>query len=1005
MFLLLFAAACGGGPQGLRATPDGDGPTVVVDWDAQPLPELPFPNDLATRPDPTSPTGRRLNISQEAPTQNERDARRKLDELSGFGVFAPITVAFDAPLDLDNILTRQANDFEKGDAAFADDALYVVDVTPGSPTYGQPVALDVGHGRYVYETEDTGQYYANDPLADVPSVVFDTREEDVNGNGMLDWGEDTDNDGILDHPNVWPEGGDARGDLLTFYELSSNTLIVRPVVPMREETRYAVVLTNRLVGTDGEPVRSPWDYVNHTSQTEALEPVVDALAPYGVSLDDIAYAWVFTTGRVTGDLVDVHRGLYGEGPFASLATNYPAGVNEALPLDDISGGDPWNLPTSTVIDALTSLGLLSGNSGNFIAAGYSTYSSRIVGGSFETPYFLADRDDGGVAGGDSDEWWELDAQTGTYSAEPARIPFTCILPNSGAEPYPVALFGHGHGSSRYDEFLFGWALNRYGIATCAIDWPGHGPSLDPDQLALAEAILGSSGLAPFLAHLQDSRYRDLTNDGIPDSGADQWIAEPFHTRDMVRQGIVDWTQLVRSFRACGTGQMTKVGVDGSDEGTLASCDWDGDGTPDIGTDAVPYTILGGSLGGINTAVAAAVMPEVKAFAPIVPGGGLLDVAIRSDLGGVVSAVVGRMISPLILGIPDGSGGLEIVQLVNQYGDMAQVHVATLASFPAGGKVVVDNIDSGETVEGWIPEDGTFRVGIAADAPAAFEKRAVVGMPETGPVDGVVYSSPDNVDLGDHLLITLEDADGTVVDSIDSFDQDVTYEGVTMVAGSPLVAASHGSGKIRSTPDVRRLAMVMAMALEPADPAVYAPHWINEPFPELGGKPTNILVAPNVGDQGVSVSTGLTLARAGGLLDWQNVDPRYGETREKWLIEHEVERGIEAYGPYVDKDGNPALFDPDDLDEGTDGTGAPSETPLRATRHTASGTSGLRLPYPQTTGRHGFNDPDPAQPFDAGVYLVNQVALYFASQGATLTDEVCLGNDSCPELPPIVWEAE
>ena len=28
--------------------------------------------------------------------------------------------------------------------------------------------------------------------------------------GQLDFGEDTDNDGVLDHPNVWPEGGDPR---------------------------------------------------------------------------------------------------------------------------------------------------------------------------------------------------------------------------------------------------------------------------------------------------------------------------------------------------------------------------------------------------------------------------------------------------------------------------------------------------------------------------------------------------------------------------------------------------------------------------------------------------------------------------------------------------------------------------------------------------------------------------------------------------------------------------
>ena len=80
-------------------TPDGTGPMIVVDWDAEPLPELPFPNNLATRPDPLSPTGRRLNISTVAMTNYESETRAKLNELTGFGIFSPISVALDKDLD------------------------------------------------------------------------------------------------------------------------------------------------------------------------------------------------------------------------------------------------------------------------------------------------------------------------------------------------------------------------------------------------------------------------------------------------------------------------------------------------------------------------------------------------------------------------------------------------------------------------------------------------------------------------------------------------------------------------------------------------------------------------------------------------------------------------------------------------------------------------------------------------------------------------------------------
>ena len=215
----LLLPACGGN-QGLRATPDGSGPRILIDWDAEPLPELPFPNDLATRPDPTSPTGLRLNFSQEAATEVERKARRKVNELTGFGIFAPLSVRFEAPLDLDNIAQRHADDYDT-----TDDALFIIDITPGSPTYGQPVELDIGHGRFPGDLFGPEAYFPNEPRDWTPSLLYELAEEDLNGNGVLDPGEDTDYDGVLDHPNVYPEGGDPRIDLLTWYERETDTLI------------------------------------------------------------------------------------------------------------------------------------------------------------------------------------------------------------------------------------------------------------------------------------------------------------------------------------------------------------------------------------------------------------------------------------------------------------------------------------------------------------------------------------------------------------------------------------------------------------------------------------------------------------------------------------------------------------------------------------------------------------------------------------------------------------
>ena len=95
-----LSMACSGGglPVGLADTPPGTGPMIVWDLEAEPLPEIPLPNDVATWPDPTSPTGRRLNASLIAPSGMERRLRQEFDRLDGFGTFGPLSVAFTEPL-------------------------------------------------------------------------------------------------------------------------------------------------------------------------------------------------------------------------------------------------------------------------------------------------------------------------------------------------------------------------------------------------------------------------------------------------------------------------------------------------------------------------------------------------------------------------------------------------------------------------------------------------------------------------------------------------------------------------------------------------------------------------------------------------------------------------------------------------------------------------------------------------------------------------------------------
>jgi len=973
----------------LRATPDGSGPVVHFDFEAEPLPEIPFPNDLAARLDATSPTGIRLNFSEVAPTHHEQLLRQKANRLTGFGLFAPVMVQFDAPLDLQVIRGRHGTD-----DAFEDDAVFVFDVTIGSPTFMQPVQLDIGGGRFPIDLPDTGRFFANDPRRDEPTLLFETVDEDLNGNGLLDHGEDTDNDGVLDKPNYFPEDSRDQLDLLSWYERETNTLIARPLVPLREQTTYAVVLTERLIGEDGAPVRSPWDWVNHTRQTADLNPIKAAMEPLGMTVEDVAFAWTFTTGAVTDDLVAVRNGLHGEGVFASLATDFPAQVEEALWLQDLEGDrDPHRLPMSRIVGPLATAGVLPGGDDSLIARFYNEYSADMVSGAFNTPFFSYDRDDEGFD--DADEWWRVDASTGLLEAEPQRVPFTCITPKPSEghqQPYPVVMIGHGQGGTRFHMVILAWAFVRQGLAVCAFDFPGHGGALTPELMDQYGDLIEGLGLGAAFEAFADARLRDLDNDGFEDSGGDFWVADTFHTRDNVRQAAVDFVQFGRALRSCGQGTMAMLNDVGTPIEDVMSCDWDRDGVPDIGVDS-DLMLFGASLGGINTSVAAAIEPEVVAAVPMIPGGGLGDGLLRSSLGGPREAVVGRLLTPLIVGIPTEDGGVEVNQLVISVTNPRMIPIATLPSVPVGGSVRVENLDTGEEARGDMPADGRFRLAIAADALSGGEKRLALGMPRDVVDPTVRYVVPQNEGLGDRLRITVTDADG--VDTVlDTFTNEVTHEAVTMEAGSPLVAASHGSGLTRQTPRFRRLVQILALAAEAGDPIAYSRHWFTEPFEALGGQPRNVLMMPTVGDDVVPIATGVALARAAGFIETTEVDERYGTTVDRWLVDRSVVHGYEELGPYTNDDGAPVLFDPDDADDGTDGTGAPSDEPLRVTVPTAAGVSGLRIVYADPRGSHGWFLPEPGPPFDTNTFSTMQAAWYLASRGQELLHEPCFETADC-----------
>jgi hypothetical protein len=1158
--LALLAGCAGPRPDALSSTVRQGGVRVRWDLQAKPLPEIPLPNDVATRLDATSPTGRRVNVSLLAPTSLESALRAKADRLDGFGIFMPIAVPLDGDLDLANIRDRHATD------DLSDDVLYLVALDPSSPDFGRPVPLSLGDGTFPDALEVTDNYFANDPRGDVVTLSLELAAEDANCNGRLDPGEDTDGDGVLDRPNllgfedaedancngrldpgedfdcdgvldanpallasldedvncngaldvgedrdcdgqltrhtalVSARPGDAdadfvldageawdcadlrrdldalaRGDrdreladhLTPFFEAETHTLIARPRLPLREQTVYAVVLTKRLVDPAGRPVESPFPGVAPASQAEALRPLPAVLPGLGLALDDVAFAWTFTTGSATFELAQIRRGLYGDGPFAWLGRDYPV---DGLAIARLHDGELSPTPYRVTRDELEVPLALMAASGITEEIPGVEHISHLVLGSFDSPNFLVDRDGLATPGdpADDDESFDIDPLTGAAVVGTTRVTFWCAIPKPvpgvHEAPFPVQIYGHGYTFHRMEALTQIGHFARYGLATCALDAYGHGVSLGPydllevdgeprpiDEFAF-ETMSDLFEMGGLVRAFLDNRSRDLDNDGFKDSGGDFWTADAFHTRDIVRQSVVDHLQFIRILRSFDGARRGTLDQDQDGTPDLAG-DFDLDGVPDLGGPAGPYSIWGISLGGILSAIVAGIEPAIDAAAPTSGGAGLIDIASRSVQPGVPEAVFMPLLGPIIAGSPaaDDPAATELAFVLNDVNQQARVPFARTRSIRPGDRVVLTNLDNGREDAVAVPADGRLRLTVPADALSATEKHGLLG-PQVAVPPALADDAPNlkslprmvtaPLALGDRLVVTVYDGQtGERRATVDTFGRDALFQGAVHPAGSPLVALASGFGFKRGTPDLRRFMGITGMIVQSADPVAYAPLYHQRPLDVSAYDPgvtpgANVLVVPTAGDMLVPVNTGIMIAAAAGTISATEPDPRYGKSQLRHLIDAHALEAVDRFGRHtMDVDLDPAndcsytttvrrrgVVDVDDLDQGTSELHAPTPTaPLRATLRSSDGAplapvttcddatpprcssiyrdpagiQAMRVPYLDYLGQHGFAPtPNPCRPFDVDAYMMNLIARFFQTGGTELRDDLCLAEGTC-----------
>lgn len=1212
--LLALTSSCSmdRAPRGLRQTPEGPGAKVRFDLAHRPLPDIPLPNDTATWPDPTSRTGLRVNASVIAPTSMEQKARDRFTELEGWGTFSPITVAFDVDraeagyegytgpaLDLVNITRRHHGD----DYDFADDAVYVINLATGVPA-----VLDLGQGNFDYTLRSLDKYWPNDTRATERNLLFDTIDESRKGEITPETflaSDDTDFDGVLDIPNLDdlaacpdpdpvcdnPADPGATTDacvetrrardrcitdhLLTFYERETDTLVMRPLLPLDEMTRYAVVVTDRTIDGRGNPVKSPFEFIYHASMETTARRVADVLNDpavksyygdlHGTGLDHVAFTWSFTTQPTVDDLKKLRDGLYGTGPFARWATEFPARVELARTVGlvaDVNLGaqeDPSWATSQAAKDAKCPIDGSSGAATNLHILRYDDVKDTIktlvtegfgmstgpgtellltkldsidymVLGTFKAPFLL----EGGPSSTDPNAAFRLSYATGEGEVHEDAVPFWLIVPKATAthkQPFDVNIYGHGYTGNFSEQLLYAGNMAQHGLATVGINAMGHGLSFNAETATLAKGLLGGACAGPFYNAVTLSRARDIDSDGEPDSGGDFWSSYIFHTRDGVRQSVLDHIQLVRALRAFGDGgsMLCRDAEAGWDKPASKACDlnadgkpevagdFNADGTPDVGGPSATYGTWGESLGGILSAIHGAVDPYVTTAVPGSGGGGLIDIGVRSFQGGVVEAVLLRLWGPLLVTVPGAARSScdakpddarctlcdpEEVSLRWVVPDVNRTGEIEIGCFSAESlkntTALVVNQTSGEIRCASMGDDPRLRVGVPSSVGDKVLIEIYGGRDTVKDYTTCELLPTTDLKLGFNVTTWgkgripqgTENALGTATCASPTCS---TFHGQFFGEGDPLTAPAEGLGLIRQTPALRRFLALAQAALDPGDPVSFAPYYAVKPMTDPAGKviaPHAVLTLNTVGDMNVPLNAGIAFARATGALPFLRPDqaalyPAYadyatpaalydalgGRTPNQDLIENHVIEGITqlarhpaapeclasanakpADGTFMSHEGEPmacfpacpatecyegshcdtgsgvcvpnglskatcdeALFDPDNIDEGTAGYHEEdSKMPHRLARFTEKaspesldavwaprllgapfGQDGAYGPDPARPltalldayvvpqGTHTFVNGEPCQSFDVGTYLTNLTARFFMTDGSDL----------------------
>lgn len=375
--------------------------------------------------------------------------------------------------------------------------------------------------------------------------------------------------------------GDKVGINQIVWDPQTNTLHAESDELLQQHTRYALVVTSRVRDARGHPVQTRLSRHDRDYEEDLREGSAGA-GRHGVR---IVAASIFTTQSTTSALEKIRERINSSAAAPARFDVGSAGERAVFALSGVTSA-------SFVRQIGTAPEFLS-SSLPLAALGVRPGVAILAFGSYVSPNYLAPGEYIPPVG----------TRTGVPKPQGANtIHFNLVLPG-GTRPaagWPVAIFGHGFGDSRFGAFFaVAASMAERGIATIGINVVGHGGG--PLGVITITTASGTTVTVP-----AGGRGIDQNGDGAIASTEGSAAAAPrtlIGSADALRQTTVDLMQLVRQI---------EIGVD-----------VDSDGAPDLDPARVYY--FGQSFGGMYGTIFLGVERDVRVGVPNVPGGAVVDI--------------------------------------------------------------------------------------------------------------------------------------------------------------------------------------------------------------------------------------------------------------------------------------------------------------------------------------------------------------------------------------------